>query len=99
LRNLSSSDLADKSIQYCGLARIALPDGQHMPTRPAQGTLLPCITRNVLAELLLPELRISLWGRAVSARYVTMPKASMDEHHRLESREYDIGRAGQITSM
>jgi len=53
----------------------------------------------VLLEFFLPELRVALWCSGDVATSVSMPEASMHEHHGLVSREYEVGPARKPSAM
>lgn len=72
---------------------LALPSNDHCPA--VSFKLFNCmpISRNVVAELALPEAGIRLWGRRQSAALVSMPIAAMNEDSHTWPYEDDVGTA------
>ncbi len=74
----------------------AFPDDENMPASLFQGGLLLFVTGDVAFELLGPEFHVGFWHRGDFAAFVSMPKAAIDENHRMPFRQNDVGMAGQL---
>ncbi len=67
-----------------------------MPTSLLQGGLLFFVAGDVAFELFGPKFHVRFWHRGNFAAFVAMPKATVDENHRMPFGQNDVGMAGQL---
>jgi len=86
----------------CALDRVlqgALPDNSHAPAKCVKHLSVAGITGDIFVEFLLPEVRIGLRTRRVAAAFMSVPKATVDEHYRSVLWKNEIGTSGQLRDM
>jgi hypothetical protein len=76
----------------------ARPDRVYVPAEILKRRLDSLVTSDVFVELLLPEIRIGRRVRREAASLVTMPEASVDEHHRAKSRQDNVWLTRQASA-
>ena len=77
----------------------AFPDDNDMPAGLLQRGLLFFIALDVAFEFLFPEFHVGFRHRGDFAAFMAMPKATIDENHRMPFGQNDIGMAGQFRRM
>jgi hypothetical protein len=75
----------------------ALPDNDHPPPGFPKKRLRPAITRDVPAELPLPEVDPALRYVRIFTVRMTVPKAPMNQNHRFLLRQHNVGIAVQFS--
>jgi len=79
--------------------RGALPDHQYTPSGLSQQFRFGQIPSPIAVEFFRPEPGPGVGDAEISAALVRVPKAPMNEHHRPETRQHDIGATGQSRDM
>jgi hypothetical protein len=93
----SSKEFIESPFEASELRRrfhLALPDGEYPITMVAKLQNIPPVTRLILREFLLPELRIALRRCARTAASVAMPETAMHKNNPSLVRVEDVGGAG-----
>ena len=67
-----------------------------MPAGLLQGGLLFFVAGDVAFELFGPKFHVGFWHRGDFAAFVSMPKATVYEDHRMPFGQNDVGMAGQL---
>ena len=70
-----------------------------MPAGLLQGGLLFFVAGDVAFELFGPKFHVGFWHRGDFAAFMAMPKAAVDENHRMPFGQNDVGMAGQLWGM
>ena len=78
------------------IIQCALPHNGNSPAGFEQLPLGAPVSLNVVVELGLPEFRSGGWHRSILALGVPVPKAAVDEAHRSEAPEGEVGSSGQL---
>jgi hypothetical protein len=73
----------------------ALPNHRHTPTLFAQPNLIAPVAGYIFSEFFEPEFWSRSWRGCILASLVAVPKAALDQNHRVPLRQYDIRGAGQ----
>ncbi len=80
------------------VAQLALPDGDHSPTRNLKFLFRSSVARNVALELALPEVRTGLWDVRQPA-IVPVPKAAVDKKGNAPAPKDDIRLPRKVPGM
>lgn len=89
---------SDECVELPG-PRGALPDNLHAPTQPPQCENVAAISFNVARELVVPESGAGPRRGCLGAARVTVPEATVDKDHRIPSRQHDIRRSREISTV
>lgn len=79
------------------LAQGALPDDCYPPSAIEEVTPVPSVSRHVLRELGLPEVRARRRGRRVSTTRMPVPEAAVHEAYGLEASEHEVRSSGEAS--
>lgn len=74
----------------------ALPDNDDAPTALAKRLHVARVACAIPVYLRLPELDVRLREPIVAAALVPVPEAAVDEYHRLEAAQHDVGAARKL---
>ena len=78
-----------------GRFQLALPHCDAMPAHGGKLVLLFYVACAVALYLGSPELRVALWDHIVSAAFMPMPEATVDEDDSAVFAQHDVGTTGQ----
>lgn len=78
---------------------MSFPDDDCVPTEAAQLDALFDVAFLVAVDLSLPELAIALGQYEISAVFVAVPKATIDEDDCLVFAQYNVGGTGQALDV
>jgi hypothetical protein len=78
--------------------QVTFPNGNDLPTGPAQIACLLSVSSNVAAKLFLPKCGVVLWQRETASR-AAMPKTSVNEYGYSSGNESYVGPAGDAFVM
>lgn len=94
---LSRTEPAHYVIRDCRSAtalEITLPDHASAPSCFTETFEIALIPGDVRRELLVPEFRPCCWNSSISAPFMPVPEAAMNENHSPPARKNDIRSAG-----
>ena len=77
----------------------ALPDDRHAPAESMEHLRMAPVASDISLEFLPPEIFIGPGSGCVTAAFMSVPEAAMDEHHCSALREHKVGGAGQPPHM
>ncbi len=86
-------------LERCEIRSPTLPDGLDPPPERLQGLGFSLVTGAIACDLLVPKVGVRLGARRAMAAAVSVPEASVHEHHGPVSRQDDVGRARQLADM
>lgn len=81
------------------VAETAFPQAYHAPAEEAQLHGHTHVASLVEVDFSLPELVVGGWEMAVSASFVSMPEAAVDEDGGAVFGQHDVGAAGEAADM
>lgn len=84
---------------FCRVLQGTLPDNCHTPPESMELFRMPTVASNVALEFLTPEFFVGPGGGGVSATFMSVPEAAMDEYHRSVLLEHKVGGARQSPHM
>lgn len=70
------------------ISDLTFPNDRNPPTHLFKLPLYPLIAFQVIHEFVLPKQYVGLWSIAILALFVSMPEATMNKDHGLESGEH-----------
>ena len=79
------------------LAQGALPDDGYPPSGIEEVAPVPSVSRHVLRELGLPEVRARRGGRRVATTRMPVPEAAVHEAYGLEASEHEVRGSGETS--
>lgn len=82
-------------LREAGGAGLAFPDGEELPAEAAEGSAGAFVAGGVALDFGEPVIAAGGWDAAGSAG-VGVPEAAVDEDDFFESREDEVGRAGEV---
>lgn len=91
-------DLPEPHRQLLGVPQLALPDDCDVPSCVDERSLFASIALPVCRNLRLPVLEARL-RKLSDAAAMAVPVASMHEHRKAPTREYDVRSAWQVLAM
>lgn len=90
------NDAPEQAIKRISVPCLALPDDEDPPPSGLQLTRLACVTLNVPAELLLPEVDSRLRLCGVTTTFMSMPEAPVNKNCGSIAMQNDVGPPGQV---
>ena len=76
-----------------------LPNQEHRPAEGPQLGLVGSVPVNVAVKFLVPELYVGGGPALTFAASMPMPKTALDQHSRLITLQYQVGRSGQLADV
>ena len=95
----ASKALVGQGGQPVLIARLAFPDGNHMPCSGPQCVHDGPVALGGPAKLRLPEGGVRGWRRAVFTSLVAVPKAAAHHDHNTKAREDQVWRTREVPAM